>query len=59
MKKNGLDFIKYENPDVICLQEIKCSKDKLPNEVKESTKARKVGSQLRQRHHSKADLSTF
>jgi AP endonuclease-1 len=34
IKKGGLDFLNHEKPDVICLQEIKCSKDKLPDEVK-------------------------
>lgn len=34
LKKGGLDFLKYEKPDVICLQEIKCSLDKLPAEMK-------------------------
>ena len=34
IKKGGLDFLKYEKPDILCLQEIKCSKEKLPNEIK-------------------------
>merc|ERR1719400_518909 len=34
IKKDGLDFLQHENPDVICLQEIKCSKAKLPAEMK-------------------------
>jgi len=34
IKKGGLDFLKYEKPDVICLQEIKCSEEKLPAEMK-------------------------
>ena len=34
IKKGGLDFLQHENPDVICFQEIKCSKDKLPAEMK-------------------------
>jgi len=34
IKKDGLEFFEYEKPDVFCLQEIKCSKDKLPDEVK-------------------------
>ena len=33
-QKNGVDYIKYENPDIFCLQETKCSEDKLPPEVK-------------------------
>ncbi|XP_038213018.1 DNA-(apurinic or apyrimidinic site) endonuclease-like [Zerene cesonia] len=31
--KGGLDYIKYEKPDILCLQEIKCARDKLPEEV--------------------------
>ncbi|CAG4941506.1 unnamed protein product [Colias eurytheme] len=31
--KGGLDYIKYEKPDILCLQEIKCARDKLPDEV--------------------------
>jgi len=34
IKKDGLDFLQHEKPDVICLQEIKCSKAKLPAELK-------------------------
>jgi exonuclease III len=34
VKKNGHEFFSHEKPDIICLQEIKCSKDKLPAEVK-------------------------
>jgi len=34
IKKGGLDFLQHEKPDVLCLQEIKCSKDKLPAEMK-------------------------
>ncbi|XP_021917390.1 DNA-(apurinic or apyrimidinic site) lyase-like [Zootermopsis nevadensis] len=34
VKKNGIDFLKHENPDVFCLQETKCSESKLPPEVK-------------------------
>ena len=34
IKKDGLDFLNSEKPDVICLQEIKCSEDKLPAEIK-------------------------
>jgi len=34
IKKDGLTFLKYEKPDVICLQEIKCSREKLPQEMK-------------------------
>lgn len=34
LNKNGLEFLKHEKPDVICLQEIKCSEAKIPNELK-------------------------
>jgi len=37
IKKDGLDFLQHEKPDVICLQEIKCSKAKLPAEIKASS----------------------
>lgn len=33
IKKSGLEFFVHEKPDVICLQEIKCSKEKLPKEI--------------------------
>jgi exonuclease III len=33
-QKNGVDYIKHENPDMFCLQETKCSESKLPPEVK-------------------------
>ena len=38
IKKDGLDFLNSEKPDVICLQEIKCSEDKLPPEIKVNSK---------------------
>ncbi|XP_066975837.1 DNA repair nuclease APEX1-like [Macrobrachium rosenbergii] len=34
MKKDGLSVFELEDPDMVCLQEIKCSVDKLPDEVK-------------------------
>jgi exonuclease III len=34
IQKNGIDYIKYEDPDIFCLQETKCSESKLPPEVK-------------------------
>ncbi|XP_032511929.2 recombination repair protein 1 [Danaus plexippus] len=34
MGKGGLDYLKYEKPDILCLQETKCALDKLPYEVK-------------------------
>ncbi|XP_011556635.3 DNA-(apurinic or apyrimidinic site) endonuclease [Plutella xylostella] len=33
MTKGGLDYVKYEKPDILCMQEVKCSKEKLPAEV--------------------------
>lgn len=33
ISKGGLEYFKYEKPDIICLQEIKCPQDKLPEEV--------------------------
>ncbi|XP_034238795.1 DNA-(apurinic or apyrimidinic site) lyase-like isoform X2 [Thrips palmi] len=34
IKKNGLEYIKHEKPDILCLQETKCSEQKLPPEAK-------------------------
>lgn len=31
--KGGLDYFKYEKPDILCIQETKCSQDKLPSEI--------------------------
>lgn len=33
LSKGCLDYLKYEKPDILCLQEVKCSQDKLPGEV--------------------------
>jgi len=33
IKKGGLEFFDHEKPDVICLQETKCSTEKLPDDV--------------------------
>ncbi|XP_041972983.1 DNA-(apurinic or apyrimidinic site) endonuclease-like [Aricia agestis] len=33
LSKGGLDYIKYEKPDILCLQETKCSQEKLPTEI--------------------------
>ncbi|CAD7012758.1 unnamed protein product [Ceratitis capitata] len=33
LKKDGLRFLKYELPDIFCLQEIKCTTDQMPDEV--------------------------
>lgn len=35
LKKDGLTILKYEKPDIFCLQETKCSHDKLPDELKD------------------------
>lgn len=32
LQKGALEYIHHENPDVLCLQEIKCSDSKLPQE---------------------------
>ncbi|XP_017782750.1 PREDICTED: DNA-(apurinic or apyrimidinic site) lyase isoform X2 [Nicrophorus vespilloides] len=33
LKKSGLTYIQAENADVLCLQETKCSQEKLPEEI--------------------------
>ncbi len=33
LQKNGHSYITKEDPDIFCLQETKCSKDKIPKEV--------------------------
>ncbi|CAH2063081.1 unnamed protein product, partial [Iphiclides podalirius] len=33
LDKGGLDYIKFEKPDILCLQEVKCSKEKLPEAI--------------------------
>ncbi|XP_064471872.1 recombination repair protein 1-like [Ornithodoros turicata] len=33
--KGGLDYVKSENPDILTLQETKCTESKVPKEVKE------------------------
>ena len=35
IKKKGLDWVKEEAPDILCLQETKCSENKLPVELQE------------------------
>ncbi|MDD3263491.1 MAG: exodeoxyribonuclease III [Candidatus Nanoarchaeia archaeon] len=35
LKKDFLDYIKEENPDILCIQEIKAQEDTIPNEIKE------------------------
>lgn len=32
--KQGMDYVEYEQPDIFCLQEIKCTEDQLPAETK-------------------------
>lgn len=32
--KNGMEFLKYESPDVMCFQETKCSEKKMPEAAK-------------------------
>ena len=34
IKKNGFDYIKQENPDILALQEVKCNEENLPSEAK-------------------------
>ncbi|XP_037958632.1 recombination repair protein 1 [Teleopsis dalmanni] len=34
LNKDGLTFLKYENPDIFCIQETKCTIDQLPEEAK-------------------------
>ncbi|XP_046613052.1 exodeoxyribonuclease [Neodiprion virginianus] len=34
LKKNGFEYLLKENADIIALQETKCDKDKLPDEIK-------------------------
>lgn len=38
VKKDCMAFLENENPDIVCLQETKCSEEKLPDEVKEIPK---------------------
>ncbi|GFS36863.1 DNA-(apurinic or apyrimidinic site) lyase [Trichonephila inaurata madagascariensis] len=33
LEKNGMSYLHHEKPDILCLQETKCSDDKLPPEV--------------------------
>ncbi|CAI9155661.1 unnamed protein product [Rangifer tarandus platyrhynchus] len=35
IKKKGIDWVKEEAPDILCLQETKCSENKLPVELQE------------------------
>lgn len=34
-KKNGLEWVREENPDILCLQETKCGESSLPAELKD------------------------
>ena len=36
-QKKGFEYILRENADIVCLQEVICPKDKLPQEVKDLT----------------------
>ena len=33
-KKGGVEYLKQEEPDILCLQEVKCSEAKIPPELK-------------------------
>uniref|UniRef100_A0A182QQ96 DNA-(apurinic or apyrimidinic site) endonuclease n=1 Tax=Anopheles farauti TaxID=69004 RepID=A0A182QQ96_9DIPT len=33
--KGGLEFIEHEQPDIVCLQETKCTEDQLPEEARQ------------------------
>ncbi|KAG8197349.1 hypothetical protein JTE90_013476 [Oedothorax gibbosus] len=33
LEKGGMSYLKHEDPDVLCIQETKCSEDKLPEEL--------------------------
>ncbi|GJQ81879.1 putative endonuclease/Exonuclease/phosphatase family [Trypoxylus dichotomus] len=33
LKKKGLQYVEHEKPDIFCLQETKCSEDKIPDEL--------------------------
>lgn len=37
IKKNGLEFIEKESPDILCLQEVKCDEPNIPDELKNNT----------------------
>lgn len=34
IKKDCVEFLSYEDPDIFCLQETRCSEEKLPEEIK-------------------------
>lgn len=34
IKKGGIDYVKKEDPDILCLQETKCREDQVPTEAK-------------------------
>jgi AP endonuclease-1 len=40
IKKNGVNDIKKQNADIICLQETKCSEEDMPSEMKDLTEYR-------------------
>lgn len=33
LKKNGQEYAAYEKPDILCLQETKCTQEKIPDEL--------------------------
>ncbi|XP_030043182.1 DNA repair nuclease/redox regulator APEX1 [Microcaecilia unicolor] len=35
VKKKGLDWVRQEDPDILCLQETKCAEKALPSEIKD------------------------
>ncbi|XP_045476083.1 exodeoxyribonuclease-like isoform X2 [Harmonia axyridis] len=35
LKKDGLNILKYDSPDILCLQETKCNEDSIPDEIAE------------------------
>lgn len=37
IKKNGLEYVEKESPDILCLQEIKCDEANIPEELKNNS----------------------
>lgn len=33
IKKDGMNILQYDKPDILCLQETKCSEEKMPEEA--------------------------
>ena len=42
VSKGGAELLARESPDILCLQETKCSQDKLPPEVSSAVRARSL-----------------